>query len=80
MRTPVFAKGNSRTLRRLKQLRQDAQTDKAPRVALRLEAIKRFGVNPYIFYSSLTFWPDCSKPLASCRAKCECSIPVPCIT
>jgi transposase len=39
MRTPVFAKGNSRTLRRLKQLRQDAQTDKAPRVALRLEAI-----------------------------------------
>src|SRR5215467_13583108 len=39
MRTPVFAKGNARTLQRLKRLRQEAQTDKAPRVALRLEAI-----------------------------------------
>ncbi|MBI3656973.1 MAG: winged helix-turn-helix domain-containing protein [Acidobacteria bacterium] len=36
---PIFAQGNSRTLRRLKALRQEAQTDKAPRVALRLEAI-----------------------------------------
>jgi transposase len=39
MRTPTFAKGNARTLQRLKRLRQQAQTDKAPRVALRLEAI-----------------------------------------
>jgi transposase len=36
---PIFAQGNSRTLRRLKTLRQAAQTDKAPRVALRLQAI-----------------------------------------
>ena len=36
---PIFAHGNSRTLHRLKALRQDAQTDKAPRVALRLEAV-----------------------------------------
>ncbi len=36
---PVFAQGNGRTLQRLKTLRQEAQTDKAPRVALRLEAI-----------------------------------------
>lgn len=39
MRTPIFAKANSRTLQRLKRLRQEAHTDKAPRVALRLEAI-----------------------------------------
>lgn len=39
MRTPIFAKGNSRTLLRLKRLRQEAQTDKAPRVALRLAAV-----------------------------------------
>jgi transposase len=36
---PLFAHGNSRTLHRLKTLRQAAQTDKAPRVALRLQAI-----------------------------------------
>jgi transposase len=36
---PIFAQGNSRTLQRLKTLRQEAQTDKAPRVALRLQAI-----------------------------------------
>ena len=36
---PIFARGNSRTLQRLKSLRQDAQSDKAPRVALRLQAI-----------------------------------------
>lgn len=36
---PIFARGNSRTLQRLKNLRQQAQTDKAPRVALRLQAI-----------------------------------------
>lgn len=36
---PIFARGNSRTLQRLKTLRQTAQTDKAPRVALRLQAI-----------------------------------------
>jgi transposase len=36
---PIFAQGNLRTLRRLKTLRQEAQTDKAPRVALRLEAV-----------------------------------------
>jgi transposase len=39
MRTPIFAQGNTRTLRRLKILRQEAQSDRAPRVALRLEAI-----------------------------------------
>jgi transposase len=36
---PIFARGNLRTLQRLKTLRQEAQTDKAPRVALRLQAI-----------------------------------------
>jgi len=36
---PIFARGNSRTLLRLKTLRQEAQTDNAPRVALRLQAI-----------------------------------------
>jgi len=36
---PIFAQGNSRTLKRLKTLRRQAQTEKAPRVALRLEAI-----------------------------------------
>ena len=36
---PLFAQGNARTLQRLKTLRRQAQTDKAPRVALRLEAI-----------------------------------------
>ena len=36
---PIFARGNARTLQRLKVLRQVAQTDHAPRVALRLEAI-----------------------------------------
>ena len=36
---PIFARGNSRTLQRLKALRQAAQTDRATRVALRLEAI-----------------------------------------
>jgi transposase len=36
---PIFAQGNSRTLQRLKRLGQEAQTEKAPRVALRLQAI-----------------------------------------
>ena len=36
---PIFARGNSRTLQRLKRLRQEAQTERAPRVALRLGAI-----------------------------------------
>jgi putative transposase len=36
---PIFARGNSRTLQRLKALRQEAQTDQAARVALRLQAI-----------------------------------------
>ena len=36
---PVFAQGNVRTLPRLKRLRQEAQTDKAARVVLRLSAI-----------------------------------------
>jgi len=36
---PIFARGNARTLPRLKALRQAAQTDKAARVALRLQAI-----------------------------------------
>jgi transposase len=36
---PIFAHGNARTLRRLKALRQQAQSEKATRVALRLEAI-----------------------------------------
>jgi transposase len=36
---PIFAHGNLRTLQRLKVLRQVAQTDRAPRVALRLQAI-----------------------------------------
>jgi transposase len=36
---PIFARGNLRTLQRLKALRQEAQTERAPRVALRLQAI-----------------------------------------
>ena len=36
---PIFARGNSRTLKRLKALRQAAQTDRAARVALRLQAV-----------------------------------------
>ena len=39
MRTPLFAHGNSRTFQRLKSLRARAHADKAPRVALRLQAI-----------------------------------------
>ena len=38
------------------------------------------GVKPYICDSGLTFWLGLAKPLASCRAKCECNIPAPCIT
>lgn len=36
---PIFAQGNVRTLQRLKALRQEAQSDNAPRVTLRLQAI-----------------------------------------
>lgn len=36
---PIFARGNARTLPRLKALRQEAHTDPAARVALRLQAI-----------------------------------------
>src|SRR5262249_10347956 len=36
---PIFALGNSRALQRLKALRQEAQTDSATRVVLRLQAI-----------------------------------------
>ena len=36
---PIFAQGSPRTLQRLQRLRQEAQSDKAPRVALRLQAI-----------------------------------------
>lgn len=37
--TPLFAKAQARTRRHVLTLRQEAQTDKAPRVALRLQAI-----------------------------------------
>ncbi len=36
---PIFAQADSRTRRTLLALRQQAQTDKAPRVALRLQAL-----------------------------------------
>lgn len=36
---PIFAQADSRTRRKLLALRQEAQTDKAPRVALRLQAL-----------------------------------------
>lgn len=36
---PVFAKGNSRTVETLLELRRQAQHDKAPRVVLRLQGI-----------------------------------------
>jgi len=36
---PVFVKRDSRTRRKLLALRQDAQSDKAPRVTLRLQAL-----------------------------------------
>ena len=39
MRPAVFAKGNKRTLNKLKALRKQAQTDKAPRVALRIQGV-----------------------------------------
>ena len=39
MREPIFARGNCRTLRRLKRLRREAQTDGAVRVALRIQAV-----------------------------------------
>ena len=39
MRPAVFAKGNKRTLKKLKALRKQAQTDKAPRVALRIQGV-----------------------------------------
>ena len=45
-----------------------------------LVAGKGNGVKPYICDSDLTFWLGLAKPLASCRAKCECNIPAPCIT
>jgi hypothetical protein len=35
----IFAQANARTRRQLLRLRQEAQTDKAPRVALRLQAL-----------------------------------------
>lgn len=35
----VYAKGNSKTLAKLKRLRQQAQTDKAPRVVQRLNGV-----------------------------------------
>jgi transposase len=37
--TPVYAVGDRRTLMRLRRLRSDAHGDKAPRVALRLQAL-----------------------------------------
>jgi len=36
---PIFARADSRIRRQLLNLRQEAQTDKAPRVALRLQAL-----------------------------------------
>lgn len=36
---PIFASSDSRTRRKLLALRQEAQSDKAPRVALRLQAL-----------------------------------------
>lgn len=36
---PVFAKGNSRTVEKLLELRRQAQRDKAPRLVLRLQGI-----------------------------------------
>ena len=39
MRPSTFANGNQRTLKNLMALRQQAQTDKAPRVALRIQGV-----------------------------------------
>ncbi len=39
MRPAIFAKGNKKTLANLKALRKQAQTDKAPRVALRIQGV-----------------------------------------
>jgi len=36
---PLFAKGNRKTMDRLKRLRREAHADKAPRVALRIQGI-----------------------------------------
>jgi hypothetical protein len=46
---------------------------------LRPQVVAVEGVKPYIFDSGLTFRLGSSKPLASCRAKCESNIPAPCI-
>ena len=39
MRPATFAKGNKKTLANLKALRKQAQTDKAPKVALRIQGV-----------------------------------------
>lgn len=39
MRPTTFAKGNRRTLNKLMELRKQAQADKAPRVALRIQGV-----------------------------------------
>lgn len=39
MRPATFARGNKRTLNKLKALRKQSQADKAPRVALRIQGI-----------------------------------------
>lgn len=45
----VFAKGNKKTLEKLKALRKQAQADKAPRVALRIQGVmlslEKYSVN-----------------------------------
>jgi transposase len=38
--TPIYAQGNARTRTQLRQWQKQAQTDKAPRVALRLHGIR----------------------------------------
>ena len=61
----IFAKGNRKTLEKLKELRKMAQADKAPRVALRIQAImlslERHGVNDiarllHVHRSSVHSW------------------------
>ena len=56
---PVFVKSDSRIRRKLLALRQDAQSDKAPRVTLRLQALLLSvdGLTPPQIADLLHVWP-----------------------
>jgi len=55
---PIFARGNSRTLQRLKALLQEAQTDSATRVVLRLQAIMLLNMATVLTVQEFVNWGD----------------------